>query len=130
MITTIVTGHVGNVRFTSKPGKPEEGGFSVLNFSVASNETTKTGKEVTTWVTCKLWGARAEALSKHLSRGQAVAVEGRPEARGYQAEDGSIKSDQVVHVSVFEFIGPKPDGAPTKVTSEEGSKPEQTVNEN
>jgi single-strand DNA-binding protein len=119
MTTTIVSGHVGTVRLNSKPGKAEEGGFTVLNFTVASNSVTKSGKEVTNWVTCKLWGPRAESLSKHLVKGQGVIVEGRPEARAYQGNDGSVKSDLVVHVNSFEFMGPKPENAPSGELGEE-----------
>lgn len=119
MNITIVSGNVGSVRLTTKPTEGSEPGFSVLNFTVASNSVTKTGKEVTNWVTCKLWGPRAEALSKHLVKGQGVIVEGRPEARGYKSNDGSVKTELVVHVNVFEFMGAKPENAPSGNIGEE-----------
>ena len=121
MITATVSGHVGTVKLASKPGSPEEGGFTVLNFTVASNAVSRTGKSMTNWVSCKMWGARAEGLAKHLLTGQGVVVTGRPEARAYAGKDGTPKSDLVLHVDTFEFLGGKP-GA-------EGTEPIQAVGE-
>jgi hypothetical protein len=42
--------------------------------------------------------------------GQSVSILGRPEAKAYTAEDGSHKTDLVVHVEKFEFSGAKPKG--------------------
>jgi single-stranded DNA-binding protein len=108
MIETFVTGNVGSLKLTTKEKTNENAGFSVLTFSVASHSKDPSGKETTSWVTCKVWGARGEALSKHLTSGQSVSLIGRPEAKCYPSESGTIKADLVVHVDKFEFSGAKP----------------------
>lgn len=118
MLKTIVIGHVGQSKLVKKPGTPEEGGFTVLNFTVASNSTTRSGKEVTNWVSCKLWGPRAEKLANHVVKGQGVAVEGRPEAVAYLSGE-KAKGDLVLHVEKFEFVGGKPEGAPAGVEGDQ-----------
>lgn len=117
MIKAIVTGHIGNVKFVDQAAVGDKPAFSVLNFSVASNATTRDGKDITNWTSCKMWGPRAKSLAPHLVKGQAVAVEGRPEARGYQGEAG-VRSELVLHVANFEFVGPKPEAAPAEVAGD------------
>lgn len=107
MIETFISGNVGSIKLTEKENKTGET-FSVLTFSVASHSKNPEGKEITNWVTCKMWGSRGVALSKHLVSGQSVSVLGRPEAKLYTSEDGTPKSDLVVHIDKFEFSGAKP----------------------
>jgi single-stranded DNA-binding protein len=108
MIETFVTGNVGSVKLTTKEKNEKGEGFAVLTFSVASHSKDSEGKEITNWVTCKVWGARGLALSKHIVQGQAVSVMGRPEAKTFPSENGTMKTDLVVHVDKFEFAGAKP----------------------
>jgi single-strand DNA-binding protein len=108
MIETFVTGNVGSIKLTSKEDKENQKGFTVLTFSVASHTKGPDGNEITNWVTCKVWGTRAQALHKHLQPGQAVTLIGRPEAKAYTSEEGEGKADLVVHVDKFEFVGAKP----------------------
>lgn len=108
MIETFVTGNIGSVKLTSKETSEGKEGFKVLTFSVASHSKDPTGKEITSWITCKMWGTRGEALAKHLAQGQAVSLMGRPEAKSYKGEDGTQKIDLIVHVDKFEFAGAKP----------------------
>lgn len=108
MIETFVTGNIGAIKFTEQAESNGKKGFKVLTFSVASHTKSPEGKEVTTWVTCKMWGQRAKALSKHLCQGQAITALGRPEARAFKAEDGSNRADLVIHIDKFEFSGSKP----------------------
>jgi hypothetical protein len=122
MITTIVSGHIGKTKLSTKPGSAKEGGYTVLTFSVASNASSANGEEITNWVTAKLWGPRAEALAPHLVKGQAVVLEGRPEARGY-ASGTEIRGELTLHVSTFEFLGPKPKSAPDRVEGDKEPHP-------
>ncbi|MBI5514105.1 MAG: single-stranded DNA-binding protein [Deltaproteobacteria bacterium] len=63
-----------------------------LSFRMATTESYKDQsgerKEVTHWHNVVLWGARAEWLSKALSKGSKVFVEGRIETRSYDDKDG------------------------------------------
>lgn len=67
----------------------------VLKFRMATTESyvTDSGerREVTHWHHIVLWGKRAEALSKILSKGSRVYVEGRIESRSYDDKDGVKK---------------------------------------
>jgi single-stranded DNA-binding protein len=126
MITAIVSGHIGNVKLVKKQPNGQENGYTVLTFSVASNSASRSGEEVTNWVTGKLWGPRAEALAPHVLKGQAVVIQGRPEARGY-ASGNEIRGELSLHVSNFEFLGPKPDNAPAQVQGEPEPHPTPKV---
>lgn len=65
---------------------------AVLKFRIATTESymAESGerKEVTHWHNIVLWGKRAEALSKILTKGTQVYVEGRIENRSYDDKDG------------------------------------------
>jgi single-stranded DNA-binding protein len=126
MIQATVSGHIGSVKLVKKPTTPQENGFTVLTFSVASNSASRSGEEITNWVTGKLWGPRAEALAPHLVKGQAVVIQGRPEARGY-ASGNELRGELTVHVSNFEFLGPKPESAPGQVQGEPEPHPTPKV---
>ncbi len=69
---------------------------SVLKFRLATTETyldaNNTRQEVTHWHSCVLWGKRAEALAKFLSKGSRVYVEGRIETRTYEDQNGVKKA--------------------------------------
>jgi single-strand DNA-binding protein len=56
------------------------GGESKLSFRVAVNESFRDAsgvrKERTDWIWCALFGKRADALAKHLTRGTGVCVSG------------------------------------------------------
>lgn len=66
-----------------------------LLFRMATTETWKddTGerKEHTCWHSVLVWGKRAEALSKFISKGTRVYVEGRIDNRSYDDKDGVKK---------------------------------------
>jgi len=63
---------------------------AVLKFRLATTETYLTEanerREVTHWHNIVLWGKRAEALSKLLSKGSRVYIEGRIETRSYEKD--------------------------------------------
>ncbi len=65
---------------------------AVLKFRIATTESyaTESGerKEVTQWHNIVLWGKRAEALSKILTKGTQVCIEGRIDHRSYDDKDG------------------------------------------
>lgn len=65
---------------------------AVLKFRIATTESylTESGerKEITQWHNIVLWGKRAEALAKILTKGTQVYVEGRIDHRTYDDKDG------------------------------------------
>ncbi|MDP3274991.1 MAG: single-stranded DNA-binding protein, partial [Deltaproteobacteria bacterium] len=79
---------------------------AVLKFRIATTESyqTESGerKDVTHWHNIVLWGKRGEALSKFLSKGSQVYVEGRIENRSYDDKDGVKRS--VTEISATNII--------------------------
>jgi single-strand DNA-binding protein len=64
-------------------------------------------KEETTFVDCEAWGATAENLSKWLSKGKPVFLEGRLKLDTWQDKDGSNRSKLKVVVETFQFVDSK-----------------------
>ena len=64
------------------------GGQAVLNLRMATTESyldkNNTRQERTDWHTVTVWGKRAEALAKILSKGSQLFVEGRIQTRSYE----------------------------------------------
>ena len=83
-------------------------GFPVLGFGVAVNDRRKnqqTGEweDYPNFIDCTMFGARAESLSRYLSKGTKVAIEGK--LRWSQWErDGQKRSKIEVIVDELEFM--------------------------
>ena len=77
-------------------------GDPVLNFSLAvDNGKDRDGnKRDATWFDCAIWGKRAEALERHITKGSKLAISGRPTAR---AHDG--KAYLGINVDGLTFMG-------------------------
>ncbi len=64
------------------------GGQAVLNLRLATTETyldrNNARQERTDWHTVVVWGKRAEALAKFLTKGSQIFVEGRIQTRSYE----------------------------------------------
>ena len=97
-------------------------GTSVLGFGVAVNDRRRnqqTGEweDYPNFIDCTMFGARAESVSRFLSKGSKVAIEGK--LRWSQWErDGQRRSKIEVIVDEIEFMssrnnGPSSAGAPT-----------------
>lgn len=59
-----------------------QGGMQILNFGVAVNDRRKspqTGnwEDYPNFIDCVMFGTRAEAISRHISKGTKVAIEGK-----------------------------------------------------
>ena len=85
------------------------GGTSVLGFGVAVNDRRKnqqTGEweDYPNFIDCTMFGARADALNKYLSKGTKVTIEGK--LRWSQWErDGQRRSKLEVVVEGIELMG-------------------------
>lgn len=90
------------------------GGVNVLGFGVAVNDRRKnqqTGEweDYPNFIDCTMFGARAESLSRFLSKGTKVAIEGK--LRWSQWErDGQKRSKIEVIVDELEFMSSRNDG--------------------
>jgi single-strand DNA-binding protein len=69
------------------------GGQAVLNLRLATSETyldkNRQRQERTEWHNVVIWGKRAEALSKILSKGSRIFVEGGLRSSSYEDRDGN-----------------------------------------
>ena len=87
MIKLQVIGNLGKDCVTNQVN-----GKNVINFNVAHTEkyrdSTGNVKEKTTWVECAYWTDRV-GVAPYLKRGSQVYVEGIPELRHYQKNDGT-----------------------------------------
>ena len=88
-------------------------GKSVINFTVAHSEKYKdsqgTLQEKTIWVDCAYWTDRT-AVSPYLQKGTQVFVEGQPEARSFQRNDGTPGSSLSLRVREVQLLGSKAEG--------------------
>lgn len=92
------------------------GGMPVLGFGVAVNDRRKnqqTGEweDYPNFIDCTMFGARAQSVSRFLSKGSKVAIEGK--LRWSQWErDGQKRSKIEVIVDEIEFMSSRNDNAP------------------
>lgn len=91
-------------------------GTQVLTFGVAVNDRrrnpqTNEWEDVPNFVDCVVFGARAEALARFLSKGMKVAVEGKLRYSSWETKDGQRRSKLEVVVDEVEFLAPRGQGA-------------------
>ena len=84
------------------------GGMQVLSLGVAVNDRRKnpqTGdwEDYQNFVDCTMFGARAEAVSRYLSKGTKVAVDGKLRYSSWE-RDGQRRSKLEVIVDEIEFM--------------------------
>lgn len=103
------------------------GGTQVLTFSVAVNERRKTAagdwEDYTNWVSCTMFGRRAEGVARYLTKGAKVAIEGRLRWHSWETDAGEKRSKLEVIVSELEFMSAREDGEGRQIVS---SAPEGT----
>lgn len=87
-------------------------GQQVLTFGVAVNDRRRnqqTGEweDVPNYVDCVVFGSRAEPLSKFLSKGSKVAIEGKLRYSSWETREGQHRSKLEVTVDEIEFMSSK-----------------------
>ena len=89
-------------------------GKNVINFNVAHTEKYKDSQgiqqEKTTWVDCAWWTDRT-VVAQYLTKGKQVYVEGQPEARSFQRNDGTPGSSLSLRVRELQLLGGRGDNA-------------------
>ena len=100
----IIVGNLGRapeLRYTPQ-------GTPVCTFSVATNERRKATDEqtqdVTTWFRVTAWGKQAETVSKYLTKGRSVYVEGRLRVEEWADKDGKTRHSLELSASDIQFI--------------------------
>jgi single-strand DNA-binding protein len=102
----------------------------MLSFRLATNESyvdkNKEPQERTEWHTVVIWGPRAEGLSRVLSKGTGLLVEGTLRTSSYEKE-GQKRYRTEIHAREVCFTGrravPMAGDAAAPPTGEEGSGP-------
>ena len=84
------------------------GGTQVLSFGVAVNDRRRNPQngeweDYPNFVDCTMFGTRAEAVSRYLSKGAKVAIEGRLRYSSWE-RDGQRRSKLEVIVDEIEFL--------------------------
>jgi single-strand DNA-binding protein len=86
-----------------------QGGQAVLNIRLATTETyfdrERQKKERTDWHNVVIWGRRAEALSKILSKGSAIFVEGSIRNSSYEGRDGQKRYKTEISAKNVVLVG-------------------------
>lgn len=107
MNLAVFTGNVGGTpRINQVSGAT--GPVTVLNFSLATQKGKKdpaTGKPLTLWIDCSLWGARADALSQYIKKGSKLTVSGEVDVETYQGNDQSIQAKLTLRCSDIALQG-------------------------
>lgn len=100
----IVVGNLGRdpeMRYTAQ-------GTPVCTFSVATNERRKDKageqQDFTTWFRVTVWGKQAETVSKYLTKGRSVYVEGRMHVEEWTDKDGKGRYTLELNASDVRFI--------------------------
>ncbi|GAB2462929.1 hypothetical protein GCM10011375_14790 [Hymenobacter qilianensis] len=99
-----------------------EGGVSVANFTLATNEyhKDKSGARIerTEWHNITAWRGLAEVAEKYLRKGHQVYIEGRIRTRQYQDKDNQTRYITEIVADEMTMLGGKPhtDGAANQVT--------------
>lgn len=106
--TVVITGNLTKdpeLRYTG-------GGTAICEARIAVNGRRKDGAE---WVDkanyfdVVVFGARAEAIVQHLSKGSPLAIEGRLDHQEWEAKDGSGKRQAVkIIAGGVQFLGSRP----------------------
>lgn len=92
-----------------------QGGMAILSMGIAVNDRRKnqqTGEweDVPQYFELTMFGKRAEAVSKYLSKGTKVAVQGKLHYSSWNTEDGQKRSKVDVTVDELEFMSRRDDG--------------------
>ena len=85
------------------------GGTQILAFGVAVNDRRKnqqTGEweDVPNFVDCIVFGQRAEAVSRFISKGSKVAIEGKLRYSAWETKEGQRRSKLEVIVDEIDFM--------------------------
>lgn len=103
MIKLQVIGNLGRDAATNNVN-----GRNVINFSVAHTERYKDSageqKERTVWVDCAYWTDKT-AIAPYLKKGTQVYVEGSPEVRIYQNQEGKQGASLSLRVLSVQLLG-------------------------
>lgn len=103
--------------------KYTQGGTAVCEFSIASNYSRKQGDgwtEEVSYFDCSMFGKRADALAKYLTKGQQVAIQASPRQERWE-KDGQKRSRVRFIVDQITLVGGRSDGGNQGATAQPSS---------
>lgn len=107
-------------------------GKNVMNFTVAHTERFKDAqgvqKDKTIWVDCAYWSDRT-GIAPYLKKGTQVYVEGQPEVRTYQTQDGKQGATLTVRVQSIQLLGSRSEGQQSGGSYGGQQQPQQNYNQ-
>jgi len=86
-------------------------GYSILNFSIASNRGVKKNDEwqdEVSFFNCVLFGKRAEALAQYMTKGKMIVITGELTQDRWTDQNGQNRSVVKIIVNKLQFVGGKP----------------------
>ncbi len=116
---------------TDDPEKRKtDSGTSIANFSVATNRyyTDNSGekKQETEYHDVVFFGKTAENITKYLSKGSSVLIEGRLQTRSWEGQDGKTRYNTEIVGRNIQF-GPKEGGAKPNRQSKNKKEKEEEI---
>ena len=98
-----------------------QSGNTVATFTLAvDRRVSKDKPKEADFIPCVVWGKTAEVVERWCKKGKQLAIEGRIQARSYDAKDGSKRYDTEVIVSELELLGSKNDSG----SQQSGGRPQ------
>ena len=106
-----ISGNLG----TEPELRATSGGMAVLSFQVAVSDRVKqqdgTWTDRPNWVSCTMFGTRAEKLAQYLHKGSKVVIEGKLRYSQWE-KDGQKRSKLEVIAEELEFMSHQDGGQP------------------
>lgn len=103
--------------------KQTSGGMAIVSMRMAVNDRRKnasTGQweDAPNYIDVTMFGSRGEAVSRFLTKGQKVAIDGKLRWHEWEAQSGEKRSKLEVVVDDLELLGGKGEGSGNRVVSE------------
>jgi single-strand DNA-binding protein len=114
---------------TREPELRQAGSTTVLQFGIAVNERRKNSQtdqweDHPNFFDVLVWGARGEGLSRVLTKGMKVAIEGKLRWSQWTAQDGGKRSKVEIVADNVDFMSaPREGGAPRAASNDNYSPP-------
>lgn len=101
--------------------KQTAGGMAIVSMRLAVNDRRKNAtsgqwEDVANFVDVTMFGSRGEAVSRFLTKGKAVAIDGKLRWHEWESAAGEKRSKLEVVVDDLELLGGRGDGAPRAVS--------------
>ncbi len=105
-------------------------GKSVINFTVAHTQKWKDqsgiSHEKTRWIDCAIW-RESTAIAQYIKKGDRVYVEGVPDVKLFDRNDGTKGVGQILTVTDIVLLGGKRDGNNTAENQQQNTMANNSI---